>query len=69
VFYGKGYYAVTGYSAEQARIIIHPRGSSGLSDPLNQISTVGWKAAITAARLNNAFAVVLEHNTSQSTAA
>jgi|TARA_Y100000310_G_scaffold100343_1_gene98206 N4-gp56 family major capsid protein len=69
VFYGKDYYAVTAYSAEQARVIIHPRGTSGLSDPLNQISTVGWKAAITAARLNNSFAVVLEHATSQSTAA
>ena len=69
VFYGKGYYAVTGYSAEQARTIIHPRGSSGISDPLNQIATVGWKAAITAARLNNSFAVVLESVSSQKNAA
>ena len=68
-FMGRDYYAVVGLEAMSARSYIVPRGQGGISDPLSMIMTVGWKAATAAVRLNNNFAVILEHNTSRSTAA
>lgn len=52
-------FAVTELSALAARTIIHPRGSGGHTDPLEQYSTVGWKAALAATILNNDFMVLI----------
>ncbi|MAH48017.1 N4-gp56 family major capsid protein [Candidatus Pacearchaeota archaeon] len=67
VVIGKNYFVETELAAATARMYVQPGG--GVSDPLNQRSTIGWKMAYVAARLNNNFAVVVEHNTSSSTAA
>ena len=46
-------------------VIVKPLGSSGTADPLNQRSTVGWKAHTTAKILNDAFAVKIVSASSQ----
>jgi N4-gp56 family major capsid protein len=33
-------------------IIVHPAGSGGTNDPLNQFNTVAWKSAFATLRLN-----------------
>jgi len=50
---GRGAYAVTKISGLTARVIIHPRGGNDKSDPLEQISQAGWKAAIAAKVLDS----------------
>lgn len=54
VIYGRHAYGVPNIEkgGAKASIIVKPLGSSGTADPLNQRSTVGWKAFFTAARLN-----------------
>jgi len=69
VMLGKEAYAITPLSAMQARTIIHPRGSGGHLDPLEQYSTIGWKAALAAVILNQNFLVMINCASSQSTAA
>ena len=58
---GKEAFGVTTLEADQARVYVKQRGSGGTSDPLDQISTIGYKAAFAAARLNEAFIVRIEH--------
>ena len=41
-------YGVTQIDALAAQMIIHPRGTGGHTDPLEQYSTVGWKASLAA---------------------
>lgn len=55
VVIGDEAYGVSELSAMSARTIIHPRGTGGHTDPLEQYSTVGWKAALAAKVLNNDF--------------
>jgi len=55
VMLGKEAYGVSELSAMAMRTIIHPRGTGGHTDPLEQYSTVGWKAALTAKILNETF--------------
>ncbi len=55
VMLGKEAFGVSELSAQAARTIIHPRGTGGHTDPLEQFSTVGWKAALTAKILNENF--------------
>ncbi len=69
VMVGKEAYAVTELSALQSRMIIHPRGTGGHTDPLEQYSTVGWKAALTAAILNQNFLGKIYCASSQSNSA
>lgn len=69
VIIGKEYYGVVDYDAMPPRIIVKQVGSGGTSDPLDQLGTIGFKVAVAAARLNNNFAVRIEHSTSQSNAA
>ena len=69
VMLGKEAYAVTELSAQQARTIIHPRGSGGHLDPLEQYSTIGWKAALAAVILNQNFLVVIMCASSRTPAA
>ena len=40
---GKGAYRYTSLKGAKPRVIVKPAGSAGTSDPLDQISTVGWK--------------------------
>ncbi|MGN0362599.1 MAG: N4-gp56 family major capsid protein [Bilifractor sp.] len=44
VVFGKDAYGIIDPSAESLEVIVKQRGSSGTADPLNQRSTVGWKA-------------------------
>ena len=39
-------------NADTARTYFKPRGSSGVTDPLDQVWSLGWKAAFTAVRLD-----------------
>jgi N4-gp56 family major capsid protein len=58
---GKDYYAQTRIAGEAMKNIIKPLGSAGSADPLDQRQTSGWKATFVATRLNEAFAVRIEH--------
>lgn len=57
VMLGAEAYGVTELSAHSLQTIIHPRGTGGHTDPLEQYSTIGWKGALTAAILNQNFLV------------
>jgi len=69
VMLGKEAYGISELSALSAKMIIHPRGTGGHTDPLEQYSTVGWKAALACTILNNDFLVVIMCNSSRVTAA
>ncbi len=69
LMFGQEFYAVTELSALQARVIIHPRGTGGHTDPLEQKSTVGWKAALATTILNNDFGVLINVASSRTNAA
>lgn len=43
--FGKDAYGIIEPSAESMEVIVKQRGSAGTDDPLNQRSTVGWKAS------------------------
>ena len=58
------YYAITAINGEQAKNIIKPLGSAGAADPLNQRQTSGWKITHVTTRLNENFALRLEHGIS-----
>jgi len=58
---GADYYAQSRISGEALKNIIKPLGSGGSSDPLDQRQTSGWKGTLAATRLNEAFAVRIEH--------
>ena len=60
-------YGTVKLDALPSKVIVKTRGSSGIADPLDQLSTVGWKAAHAAARLNEALMVRVEHTTSGGT--
>ena len=62
-------YGTADYAALPARIIKHERGSSGISDPLDQAATVGWKASWNAVILNQSLHVAIEHASRVSNAA
>ena len=49
-FFGKDAWGIIEPSAESLEVIVKQRGSAGTSDPLDQRSTVGWKAS-TAAKI------------------
>jgi N4-gp56 family major capsid protein len=53
LFIGKNAYGVPEIEgSSKPEIIVHPAGSAGGADPLNQFNTVAWKCAFTALRLN-----------------
>jgi N4-gp56 family major capsid protein len=58
---GADYYAQSRVSGEAMKNIIKPLGSAGSADPLDQRQTSGWKATHAVTRLNEAFAVRIEH--------
>lgn len=60
---GKDAYGVVdleGQGAGKPQIIVKPHGSAGTADPLNQLSTAGWKCMFTAARLQELGMVRIE---------
>ena len=65
--FGKNAYGVVNVRGENASasVIVKPLGSAGSADPLDQRSTVGWKANVTAKVLNDAFAVSIVSASSQ----
>lgn len=63
LIFGRQYYGEVDYDAIGARMVVHNPGSSGINDPLDQSGTHGWKAAYVAARLNDNWAVRIEHTT------
>ena len=63
--FGEQFYGVTEFSAHTLRSIVKPVGSGGTSDPLDQFGSVGWKASIATAILNENFGVRIESTSSQ----
>lgn len=61
---GKGFFGTVKLSALPARVIVHGPGSSGVSDPLDQVATIGWKANFCAAILDQNNGVLIKHQTS-----
>lgn len=55
------YYGISRISGEAMRNIVKPLGSGGTADPIDQVSTSGWKASFVAKILNENFAVRIEH--------
>ena len=61
---GEEFYGTVKLDGMPARIVTHDRGTSGVTDPLDQVASLGWKASWGAVRLNEALAVRIEHATS-----
>lgn len=60
--FGKNAYGVVDLADGNVKTIVKPRGSAGASDPLEQISTIGWKVDGFAAKiLQSAWLVRVEH--------
>lgn len=66
---GEEAYGTVKLDALPARIIRKGLGSAGAYDPLDQLSTVGWKAAWAAVRLNENNMLRIEHASSSKNAA
>jgi N4-gp56 family major capsid protein len=62
---GKNAYGTTEVEGGGLQHIVKPLGSSGAADPLNQRSTVGWKALKTAVILVQQYMVRIESSASQ----
>jgi N4-gp56 family major capsid protein len=61
IFLGRGAYGIPDIEGSvKPDIIVHPAGSAGSADPLNQFNTVAWKCAFTAVRLQELAIVRLE---------
>lgn len=67
LIYGRNTYGVPeiGEGGGKPKIIVKPKGSAGTSDPLDQRSTIGWKAMFTAKRLNELGIVRIETGVSE----
>ena len=65
--FGKCFYGVSELSAQSARIYTQQPG--GVTDPLEQYSTLGWKAALAAVILDNNFGVLINCASSRSNSA
>lgn len=66
---GANAYGVTDVEGGGLEVIIKPKGSAGTADPLDQRSSVGWKALKTAKRLVENYMVRLESMSSFSASA
>lgn len=78
VIYGMDAVGSLGFGAEHVReiyrvgdrlpavmMINHPRGSAGAADPLNEVSTVGWKSWHAAKVLNTNWIMTVRHTASR----
>lgn len=59
-FFGKDAWGIIEPSAQSLEVIVKQRGSAGTSDPLDQRSTVGWKASTAAKILYDDRLVIFE---------
>jgi N4-gp56 family major capsid protein len=64
---GKGYFGTVKIDAIRSQVIVHPPGTSGVSDPLNQVATVGYKMNWAAVILNQNCGVLIKHQSSSFT--
>lgn len=66
LIFGRDAYGIVSVDgSDNVKSIIKPAGSAGTADPLNQISTVGWKVdAFAATILQDAWIVRVEHGVS-----
>ena len=62
LFIARGAYGVTELSGMGLQTIVKQLGSGGTADPLNQRSTVGWKASKVAERLVEEYMIRVEHS-------
>lgn len=60
IILGSDAYGISRISGQAMKNIIKPLGSAGSADPLDQLSTSGWKATFVAKILNNAFMTRIE---------
>lgn len=67
LMFGNEYYGITELSAQSARMYVQKPG--GVTDPLEQYSTLGWKAALAVKILNEDFGVLVNCASSRSNAA
>jgi len=67
LMFGQGFYGVSKLSLQTGGMIIHSKELEG--GPLEMYSTVGWKAALAAALLNNDFGVLINCASSRSNSA
>lgn len=58
---GQEYFGITRIAGAAVEVITKELGSSGVNDGLNQRASMGWKATFVAKRLQEAFAVRVEH--------
>lgn len=62
---GKDAYGVSEIEGSgKPKIIVKPHGSAGSADPLDQIASIGWKAMVATARLNELAMIRLESTVS-----
>ncbi len=61
LFFGEGAYGVTEVSGGGLQTIVKQKGSAGTADPLDQRSSVGWKALKTAEILLPEYLIRVEH--------
>ena len=67
LMFGQEYYGITELSTQSLRMYYQPPG--GVTDPLEQYSTLGFKAALAAVILNEDFGVLINCASSRSNAA
>ena len=60
LIFGRDAYGVTEVTGGGLQTIVKQKGSAGTADPLDQRSSVGWKATRVAEILNNAYMIRLE---------
>lgn len=61
---GRQYYGTLKLSALPAKIIVHAPGTSGVSDALDQVGSIGYKFNLAAVILNQNNGVLIKHQTS-----
>lgn len=64
LIFGANAYGNTRISGEAMKTIRKQLGSAGTADPLDQRSTIGWKAAFVAKIIEQTFMIRIEHATS-----
>lgn len=61
---GQEYYGTVKLDSMPAKVIVHAPGTSGVSDALDQVGSIGYKCNFAAAILNQNNGVILKHQTS-----
>lgn len=61
---GRQYFGTVKVNAVSAKVIVHPPGTSGAADPLDQVATVGYKTNWAAVILDQNNGVLIKHQAS-----